>query len=170
MSASRGFPSLDSLDNAHLSDMQTAADTIRNGSSLSLSQLTEATGNNSDASPQVGTSLDAPRKKVKRTPEESRQLAESTARAAKIYQEKLDELGDCPLSPRTQALKDARNARIERVLAEANRFREQSQEKFPAQRVLSEAFCINRLDRIRKLAGNERLKDFIHKRLESRGS
>jgi uncharacterized protein YoxC len=71
-------------------------------------------------------------------------------------------LGDCPLSPRTQALKDAQNARIERDLAEANRIRELSQEKLPAQRVLSEAFCINRLDRIRKLAGNERLKDFIN--------
>jgi hypothetical protein len=30
------------------------------------------------------------------------------------------------------------------------------------QRVLGEAFCINRLDRIRKLAGKERLKDFIN--------
>jgi hypothetical protein len=30
------------------------------------------------------------------------------------------------------------------------------------QRVLGEAFCINRLDRIRKLAGNERLKDFMN--------
>jgi hypothetical protein len=50
VSASLGFSSLDSVDNAHLSDMQTAADTIRNGSFLSLSQLTEAIGNNSDAS------------------------------------------------------------------------------------------------------------------------
>ncbi len=37
VSASLGFFPLDSLDNAHLSDMQTAADTIRNGSLLSLS-------------------------------------------------------------------------------------------------------------------------------------
>ncbi len=36
MSTSRRFSSLDSLDNAHLSDMQTAADTIRKGFSLSL--------------------------------------------------------------------------------------------------------------------------------------
>ena len=170
MSASLGFSSLVSLDNAHLSDMQTAADTIRNGSFLSLSQLTEAIGNNSDASLQVETSLDAPRERVKKTPEESRQLREEYARAAKNYQEKWDKLGDCPLSPRTQALKDARIVRIERVLAKANCNKEESQEKLPAQRVLSEAFCINRLDRIRKLAGNERLKDFIHKRLESRGS
>ena len=30
------------------------------------------------------------------------------------------------------------------------------------QRVLGEAFCINRLDRIRQLAGNERLKDLTN--------
>ena len=61
MSAQHGSPSLDSLDNAHLADMQSAADAIRNGSFLSLSQSTEAIGNNADASPQVDTNMDAVR-------------------------------------------------------------------------------------------------------------
>jgi hypothetical protein len=71
-------------------DRQTAADTIRNGSLLSLSQPTEATGNNSDASPQVETSRDVPRKKVKRTPEEDILRREANALQTKSYQEKDD--------------------------------------------------------------------------------
>ncbi len=161
MSAQHGSPSFDSLDNAHLADMQTAADTIRNGSFLYLSQPTEAIGNNSDASPQVDTSLDAPRKGGKRSWEERRQLRETTAQAAKAYREKYDKLGDCPLSPRTQALKNDRDCQE----TEANRKEEGAQEKLPAppgsnvvgQRVLSEAFCVNRLKEIRQLAGNTKL-------------
>ena len=50
VSASLGLSSLVSLDNEHQLDRQTAADTIRNGSLLSLPQPTEATGINSIAS------------------------------------------------------------------------------------------------------------------------
>ncbi len=107
MPVQHGSLSFDSLDNAHLADMQTAADTIRNGSFLSLTQPTAAIGYNSDASPQVDTSLDAPRRGRKRIAEESRQLREAAAQAAKIWREKYDKLADCPLSPRTQALKYA---------------------------------------------------------------
>jgi hypothetical protein len=70
MSARHGSPSLDSLDSAHLADMQSAAEAIRNGSFLSLSQPTEAIGNNSDASPKVDTNIDAPGKGGKRSWEE----------------------------------------------------------------------------------------------------
>ena len=73
-------------------------------------------------------------------------------------------------------------ARAERDLAEAKRYREQSRERLPApstgreqsrerlsvpptdnvieQRVLTETFCINRLEEIRRFAGNTKLKDF----------
>jgi hypothetical protein len=70
VSASLGLSSLVSSDNIHQLDRQTAADiTIRNGSLISLPQPTEATGSNFDASPQVETSRDVSRKRVKRTPE-----------------------------------------------------------------------------------------------------
>ncbi len=70
VTASQELSSLVSLDKEHQLDRQTAADTIRNDSLLSLPQPTEATGNNSDASPQVEKSRDVPRKRVQRTPEE----------------------------------------------------------------------------------------------------
>ncbi len=125
MSAQHGSPSLDSLDNAHLADMQSAADAIRNGSFLSSFQSTEAIGNNADASPQVDANMDASEKGGKRSWEESRQRKEAAARAAQAYQEKYDKLGDCPLSPRTQALKDDRD----RQEAAANLKREGAKEK-----------------------------------------
>jgi hypothetical protein len=73
-------------------------------------------------------------------------------------------LGDYSLLPRTQALKDDRD----RQQAAENLTREGGKEKLPAppssnvevQRVLGEAFCINRLDSIRQLVGNAKLKDF----------
>ena len=169
VSASLGLSSLVSLDIAHQLDRQTAADTIRNGSLLSLSQTTEVTGNNSDASPQVETSLDAPREKVKRTPEEDILRREANARQIKSYQEKEDKTrGDLPLSPKSQEIRTKRMARAERDLAVAKRYREQSQERLPdppannviGQRVLTETFCINRLEEIRQFAGNSKLKDF----------
>ncbi len=52
--ASLGLFSLVSVDDVHQLDRQTAADTIRNSSLLALPQPTEATGNNSDASQQIG--------------------------------------------------------------------------------------------------------------------
>ncbi len=63
MSAQHGSPSLDSLDDVHLADRQSAADVIRNGSFLSSSQSIEAIGNNADASPQVDANMDAPEKR-----------------------------------------------------------------------------------------------------------
>jgi hypothetical protein len=167
--ASLGLSSLAFLDNAHQLDRQTAADTIRNGSLLSLSQHTEATGNNSVASPQVETSIDVPRKKVKRTPEEDILRSEANAMQIKSYQEKEDKMrGDLPLSPKSQEIRTKRMVRAERDLAAAKRYREQSQERLsvpPAnnvngQRVLTETFCINRLEDIRQFAGNSKLKDF----------
>ncbi len=169
MSASLGLSSLVFLDNAHQLDRQTAADTIRNDFLLSLSQYTEATGNNSDASPQVETSLDVPREKVKRTPEEDILRREEYALRIKEHQESIDKLlGGGSLSPKSQAWRTKRMARAERDLAEAKRFREQAQERLLAptgndlieQRVLGEAFCINILEEIRQFAGNTKLKDF----------
>ncbi len=86
-----------------------AADAIRNGSFLSSSQSIEAIGNNADASPQVDANMDAPEKGGKRSRQEIRQRKEAAARAVQAYQEKYDKLGDCPLSPRTQELKDDRD-------------------------------------------------------------
>ncbi len=70
MTASQGLSSLVSLDEEHQLDRQTAADTIRNGSLLSLPQPAEATGINSSASSQVEKSRDVPRVRKETTPEE----------------------------------------------------------------------------------------------------
>jgi hypothetical protein len=69
-------------------------------------------------------------------------------------------LADCPLSSRTQKIKDRLN-------------RKEAESKIPApaggigtgQRVLSETFCINRLEEIRRMAGNAKLRDFINSTL-----
>jgi hypothetical protein len=99
VSASLGPSSLVSVDDALQLDRQTAADTIRNGSLLSLPQPTEATGNNSDASPQVEKSHDVPRKRVTRTPEEDILRREKLALDAKAYQAKEDQLLGLPTDP-----------------------------------------------------------------------
>jgi hypothetical protein len=58
MPVQHGSPSLDALDGAHLANMQSVADVIRNGSpSLSSSQPTEAIGINSAASSQVTSNV-----------------------------------------------------------------------------------------------------------------
>ncbi len=120
--------SLAFLDNAHQLDMQTA-DTIRNGSLLSSFQPTEATRNNSDASPQVETSRDVPRARVKRTPEEDILRRESHALRTKAYQEKEDKQLGIPTSPKSQAMRTKRLAMIEKDLAAVKRFRDQAQER-----------------------------------------
>ncbi len=61
-----------------------------------------------------------------------------------------------------------RIARYERDLAEAKRFRDLEQERqpppgkasIPGQRVLTEAFFVNRLEEIRQFAGDTKLKNF----------
>ncbi len=106
---------------------------------------------------------------MKRTSEEDILWREAAALRTKAYQEQMDKLmDDSPLSPKSQALRTKRMAKVEIDLAEAKRFREQSQERplappgndFIGQRVLGEAFCINRLEEIRQFAGNKKLKDF----------
>jgi hypothetical protein len=104
VSASLGLSSLVFLDNEHQLDRQTAADTIRNGSLLSLPQPTGATGINSVASPQVETSLDVPRVRVKITPEEDILRRVANARRTKEHQETLDKMNSADsLSPKSQA-------------------------------------------------------------------
>ncbi len=78
-------------------------------------------------------------------------------------------MGDRPSSPNTQALKEYRVQALkdvqERKEAAANLKRNREKEKLPAplvsnaegQRVLGEAFCINRLDSIRQMVGNSKL-------------
>ncbi len=68
MSVQHGSPFLDSLDSTHIADMQSTADAIGNGSSLSLPQSTDAIGNNSDAFPQVDPNIDAHLEKEERNP------------------------------------------------------------------------------------------------------
>ncbi len=161
--------SLVSLDNAHQLDRQTAADTIRNGFLFSLSQHTEATGNNSDASPQVETSLNVPRGRLKRTPEEDILRKEAYALRTKEHQERMDKMNSADsLSPKSRAWRTKRLAMAERDLADAKRFRKQAQKRLLAppgnnligQRVLGESFFINRLEEIRQFADNTKLKDF----------
>ncbi len=62
-----------------------------------------------------------------------------------------------------------RLALADRQLAEVKRFkdlelakaqRSSGKQPLPAQRVLTDAFCVNRLEEIRKLAGDSKLKDF----------
>ncbi len=128
--------------------MQTAADTIRNGSLLSSSKHTEATGDNSDASPQVETSLDVPRVRVKRTPEEDILRRESNALRTLAYQEKEDKQLGIPTSPKSQAVRTRQLAIANKELAEVKRLRDQAQERLrpsgenpTGQRVLTETFC-----------------------------
>jgi hypothetical protein len=130
VSASLGLSSLVSLDNEHQLDRQTAADTIRNGSLLSLPQPTEATGINSIASSQVETILDVPRVRTKRTPEEDILLPESNALRTKANQETLDkEKSPDSLSLKSQAWRTKRLAIVDRQLAEVKRLREQAQKR-----------------------------------------
>ncbi len=70
------------------------------------------------------------------------------------------------LSPESQAWRAKRLAIADKQLAEVKRFRDQAQERLRppvktpiAQRVLTEAFCINRLKEILQFAGNSKLKD-----------
>ncbi len=178
-SASLGLSSLVSLDKEHQLDRQTAADTIRNGSLLSLSQHTEATGNNSVASPQVETSLDAPRVRKETTPEEDIMRREALALSTKKLQETMDKMNSPDsLSPKSQAQRTKRLTKADKELAEAKRFRDKAQERIPVppaenpsvpapliespitQRVLTETFCVNRLKEIRQFAGDSKLNDF----------
>ncbi len=142
MSAQHGSVSSIALHDKHLADRQSAADVIRNGSSLSLQHSVEANGNDSIASLQVDAS-------------------------------KLDEkLGVCPTSPTTQALQEYQDKASkdiqERKEAAEERRRNRKKEKLPApsssivegQRVLTEAFCINRLDSIRQMVGSLKLRVF----------
>ncbi len=101
---------------------------IRNGPSLSLSQSTEAIGNNSDASPQVDTTIVAPGKDVQRSWEERKRLNEANARRFKAYQDSLDSLGDGSSSPMTQAANDGQDHQE----TEANRKKEGAKERPPA--------------------------------------
>ncbi len=106
---------------------------------------------------------------MKRTPEEDILRREAYALRTKEYQESLDKMNSADsLSPKSQAWRTKRLAMAERDLAEAKRFREQAQERLLAppgnnlsgQRLLGEAFCINRLEEICQFAGNSKLKDF----------
>jgi hypothetical protein len=172
MSAQHGSVSLNSLHDEHLADRQSAADVIRNGSSPTFLHSKEAIGNNSDASLQVDTRKDAQEKKRERSDEERKQQQEEVARAAQVYMDKFEKLADCPLSPNTQALKDYRDKALkdnqERKEAAEKLRRIREKEKPPAplisnvegQRVLREAFCINRLDSIRRMVGNSKLRAF----------
>ena len=83
-----------------------------------------------------------------------------------------EKLGDCPTSPTTQALQvyqDNASKDIQgRKEAAEERRRNRKKEKLPApssgnvegQRVLTEAFCINRLDSIRQMVGSLKLGVF----------
>jgi hypothetical protein len=158
MSAEHGSPPINSLDIALQSSRQSAADVIRYGSSLFLSQATAVKGIDSDASSQVVSGVKAPGKGVRKSWAEMRQLRDENKRAALEYEEILQKTMDCTLSPRTQELKDKQK-------------RKEAESKLPAaaggkgigQRVLGETFCYNRLADISCLVGNYKLSDFTDK-------
>jgi hypothetical protein len=73
-----------------------------------------------------------------------------------------------PTDPLSQELRAKRVASYERELAAVKRFRDQEHERLRppvqtpiAQRVLTEAFCINRLKEIRQFAGDSKLKNVL---------
>ena len=143
----RGSLSLDLLDVAQLADRQSAADVIRNGSFLSLSQTAAAIGNNSDASPQVDAAIVAPRSEPSRSLEHAVQRCQAVKRAAEALMERSGSPGDISTFSMVQAITDGQNHQEAAASS-----------KVVGQRVLSEAFCINRLEQIRQLAGNAKLK------------
>ncbi len=147
--------------------MQCNYNTIRNDSLFSLPQPTEATGINSDASPQVETSSDVPRKRVKRTPEEDILRREKFALDSKAFQEKEDRRMGLPTDSTGLAMRTKRIAMYEKDLADVKRFRdlEQERQRPPSkqpldtgQRVLTAAFFVTRLKEIRHFAGDTKLK------------
>ncbi len=103
--------------------------------------------------------------------QEIKQREDAAVLAAQVYQEKFLKLADCPVSPRIQALKDYRD----RKEAAENLKRERGKEKLPVppssnvegQRVLGEAFCINRLDSIRQSIGWQCEAQGLHERCRS---
>ena len=113
---------------------------------------------------------------MQRTPEEDILRKEIFALNSKDRQEYEDQTLGLPTDPVFLEERTKRIAKYERDLAEVKRFREkapqrlsdEASEKIPAsltenpiaQRVLTEAFCVNRLKEIRQLAGDSKLKDF----------
>jgi hypothetical protein len=105
---------------------------------------------------------------VQRTPEEDILRREKYALNSKAKQENEDQKLGLPTDPHFQEARTKRIVRYERELSEVKRLRDEAQEKIPAspienpiaQRVLTEAFCVNRLKEIRQLAGDSKLKDF----------
>ena len=112
--------------------------------------LTEATGINSVASPQVETSLDVPRVRTKRTPKEDILLKESNALRTQANQETLDKMNSPDsLSPKSQAWRTKQLAIADKQLAEVKRLRHQAQERLrpPVQTPIAQphrAACVNR--------------------------
>ncbi len=143
--------------------------------SLSSQHTIEAKGNNSDASLQVDTRKDAQEKKERRSYEEGKQRQEEIVQAAQVYMDTFEKLGNCPTSPNTQALEDYRVKALKDVQeskeAAENLKRNREKEKLPAppssnvegQRVLREAFCINKLDSIRQMVGNSKLAQSLRR-------
>ncbi len=156
MSAQHGSVSPSSLHDTHLADRQSAADVIRNGSVPTSQYSIEAIGNNADASLQVDArKADYLEKRRSTSYEEVVQRGRVTAQATQAYLDKFEKLGDCPTSPSTQALKDDRDRKLaaEKLKGEKEKERlpEPPNNTVEGQRVLREAFCINRLDSIRQM-------------------
>ncbi len=125
VTASQELSSFVSLDKEHQLDRQTAADTIRNGSLLSLPQPAEATGINSIASSQVEKSRDVPLVRKKSTPEEYIMRMEALALSTKKLQETMDKMNSPDsLSPESQAQRMKRLAKADKELTEVKRFRD----------------------------------------------
>jgi hypothetical protein len=130
---------------AHLANLQSVADVIRNGSSLSQSQTAEAKGINLDVPPQVDSSSgtlmsDKPRGKQG-----------SMKEALTLFQK--DGIKE-PLPPVLQRYKDKQDGKEEESKLSAS-----GASKDIGQCVLGMTFCVNRRAEISRLADNSKLSD-----------
>jgi hypothetical protein len=153
MSVQHGFPSPNPLDVALTTSRQSAADMIRQGSSLSASQPSDTTGINSNAPLQV-TSIGMASVKEKRT---SQQRGEDMDKVLQAALETETRAGGPFLSAIVQKYKADQDLKGKEWLE-----KESAVVKNIGQRVLSMTFCLNRLAEMSRLAGNTKLSDSYH--------
>ncbi len=144
MSVQLGSPSLDPPDDAHAADLRSAAEVIRKGSSLFLSQDADSERINFVAPSQVDSSSGT---LMSDKPEEGQSSME---RALALFQAG----GDEPLPSFLQRYKDEKERK-----EEAAKLATLTDSKDIGQSVLGMTFCINRRKEINRLAGKSVLSD-----------
>jgi hypothetical protein len=156
MPAQQAFPSLESPNVVLHAKLQSAADVIRNGSSLSLSKSTDAKGIDSNAPSQVFPAITTPGKRIQKSCQDIRKLQEENLQGALKYE-------GLPFSAATQKYKDEQDRKENEWLEMEARHAAASGGKDIGQPVLGMTFCINRLEAIRRFAADSELTDFTDK-------